>query len=62
MNTIAATFVAIGVLFDGGVWYLVKDLKIFDDEEPNDTPLAELEKDDVNGDEVALTKVKNIVK
>lgn len=37
---------AFGVLFDGGVWYLVKDLKIFDDdEENNDTPLTELEKD-----------------
>lgn len=32
MNFIAAGFVTVGVLFDVGVWYYVKDLKIFDDE------------------------------
>lgn len=32
MNFIAAGFVSVGVLFDCGVWYYVKDLKIFDDE------------------------------
>ena len=32
MNFIAAGFVCVGVLFDGGVWYYVKDLKIFDEE------------------------------
>jgi hypothetical protein len=32
MNFIAAGFVTVGVLFDAGVWYYVKDLKIFDDE------------------------------
>lgn len=32
MNFTAAVFVAIGTLFDFGVWYYVKDLKIFDDE------------------------------
>lgn len=32
MNFIAAACVAVGTLFDGGVWYYVKDLKIFDEE------------------------------
>ncbi|KAJ8984527.1 hypothetical protein NQ317_010998 [Molorchus minor] len=32
MNYTAATFVLIGTLFDAGVWYYVKDLKIFDEE------------------------------
>lgn len=32
MNLIAAAFVAVGVFFDMGVWYYVKDLKIFDDD------------------------------
>jgi solute carrier organic anion transporter family, member 5A len=32
MNFIAAGFVTFGVLFDAGVWYYVKDLKIFDEE------------------------------
>lgn len=41
MNFTAATFVLIGTLFDAGVWYSVKDLKIFDD-------AAELELDNLN--------------
>ncbi|XP_058065662.1 solute carrier organic anion transporter family member 74D isoform X1 [Anopheles bellator] len=32
LNFIAAAFVLVGTLFDCGVWYYVKDLKIFDDE------------------------------
>lgn len=32
MNYTAATFVLIGTLFDAGVWYCVKELKIFDEE------------------------------
>ncbi|GLV37583.1 Organic anion transporting polypeptide 58Dc [Carabus blaptoides fortunei] len=32
MNFTAAAFVAIGTLFDAGVWYFVKDMKIFDDD------------------------------
>lgn len=32
MNFIAAGFVMVGVIFDAGVWYYVKDLKIFDEE------------------------------
>lgn len=32
MNLIAAAFVSVGVFFDAGVWYYVKDLKIFDEE------------------------------
>ncbi|XP_011177962.3 solute carrier organic anion transporter family member 5A1 [Zeugodacus cucurbitae] len=29
-----ASFIFIGTVFDGGVWYLVKNLKIFDEEKP----------------------------
>lgn len=32
MNFIAAGFVLIAMFCDIGVWYLVKDLKIFDEE------------------------------
>lgn len=32
MNFTAATFVLIGTLFDAGVWFFVKGLKIFDEE------------------------------
>lgn len=32
MNFTAAAFVTIGTLFDIGVWYFVKELKIFDEE------------------------------
>ncbi|XP_058461062.1 solute carrier organic anion transporter family member 74D-like [Malaya genurostris] len=32
LNFIAAAFVLVGTLFDCGVWYYVKDLKIFDEE------------------------------
>lgn len=41
MNTIAAAFIAVGALFDVGVWYHVKDLKIFDDD-VKETELKEL--------------------
>lgn len=32
MNFTAAAFVAIGTVFDAGVWYFVKDMKIFDED------------------------------
>ncbi|XP_067632743.1 solute carrier organic anion transporter family member 74D-like isoform X2 [Eurosta solidaginis] len=32
LNITASVFVAVGALFDVGVWYYVKDLKIFDEE------------------------------
>lgn len=32
LNITASVFVAIGALFDWGVWYYVKDLQIFDEE------------------------------
>lgn len=38
LNMIAAVFIAIGAIFDGGVWYYAKDLKIFD-EEVNDVEM-----------------------
>lgn len=48
MNTIAAAFIAVGALFDVGVWYHVKDLKIYDDE-IKETELKELKvKEDTN--------------
>lgn len=34
LNTISAVFLTIGTVLDGGVWYFVKNLKIFDDELP----------------------------
>lgn len=33
MNIISASIITFGVLFDAGVWYYVKDLKIFDDDD-----------------------------
>lgn len=32
MNLTAAGFVVVAMICDIGVWYLIKDLKIFDDE------------------------------
>lgn len=32
LNFTAAVFIAIGAVFDLGVWYYAKDLKIFDEE------------------------------
>jgi solute carrier organic anion transporter family, member 5A len=44
MNFIAAGFVAVGVVFDAGVWYYVKDLKIFDEEvKPKELEMADKE-------------------
>ncbi|XP_059613651.1 solute carrier organic anion transporter family member 74D-like [Phlebotomus argentipes] len=45
MNFTAAVFVIIGTLFDCGVWFYVKDLKIFDDE-ANETELKEVKKEE----------------
>jgi solute carrier organic anion transporter family, member 5A len=51
MNFIAAGFVCVGVLFDGGVWYYVKDLKIFDEEvNPKEIQIADKE------DEIQMEK------
>jgi hypothetical protein len=36
LNFIAAAFVTVGTLLDMGVWYYVKDLKIFDDKEEDE--------------------------
>lgn len=33
LNTIASGFILLGTLFDAGVWYYVKNLVIFDEEE-----------------------------
>ena len=46
MNFIAAGFVVIGTIFDAGVWYYVKDLKIFDHEvKKEEFELAEKEEE-----------------
>lgn len=52
INTIAAALVFIGTLFDAGVWYYVKDLKIFD-EKVKDTELEDFVKED---DEAVIEK------
>lgn len=45
LNFIASVFVSIGTLFDVGVWYYVKDLKIFD-EEIKETELQEFDREE----------------
>lgn len=45
INIIAAVLVSIGTLFDAGVWYYVKDLKIFDDE-IKETEMQDFKRDD----------------
>ncbi|XP_065078887.1 solute carrier organic anion transporter family member 74D-like [Ochlerotatus camptorhynchus] len=45
LNFIAAAFVLVGTLVDCGVWYYVKDLKIFD-EEVKDKEIAMAEKEE----------------
>ncbi|CAO1324723.1 unnamed protein product [Diamesa tonsa] len=51
MNFTAAGFVTVGVILDAGVWYFVKNLKIFDEEiKPAELELADKE------DEVQMEK------
>lgn len=45
VNLYASFFVAIGTIFDVGVWYFVKDLKIFD-EKVKDNELVDVEKEE----------------
>lgn len=45
MNLYASLFVLVGTLFDVGVWYYVKGLKIFDEKVKEDE-LAEVEKEE----------------
>lgn len=54
MNYIASGFVFFGVIFDAGVWYCVKDLKIFD-EEINMKEIELAERQDENEAEKAMT-------
>ncbi|KAG8227796.1 hypothetical protein J437_LFUL006210 [Ladona fulva] len=42
MNFTAAVFVTIGTMFDGGVWYYAKNLKIFDDKEEEEEEEGEV--------------------
>lgn len=37
INTFASIFMFLGMIFDVGVWYYVKDLQVFDDEKIVDT-------------------------
>ncbi|XP_039275569.1 solute carrier organic anion transporter family member 74D [Nilaparvata lugens] len=37
LNVTSAVFVTIGTIFDGGVWFYVKDLKVFDNDEEEAT-------------------------
>lgn len=48
LNFVAAFFVGLGTFFDVGVWFLVKDLKIFD-----------VEDDDVEGNKPQPITMKN---
>lgn len=45
LNLIASSIVVVGVLFDCGVWYYVKDLKIFD-QETNDVELEVVQREE----------------
>lgn len=38
----AACFIALGTVFDVGVWYHVKDLKVYDDDDDDETDETEL--------------------
>jgi len=40
LNFTAAFFIFIGTIFDGLVWYYVKDIKIFDEEENNENKIT----------------------
>lgn len=55
MNTIAASFIAIGALFDIAVWYHVKHVKVYDDQLPDGTEMKDLDMD-------GLTKSENTEK
>lgn len=49
MNLTAASFVTIGVLFDVGVWYFVKNLKIYDEPEDDDQEMNSLKTQKADG-------------
>lgn len=40
LNIISASIITFGVLFDAGVWYYVKDLKIFDDDDDDEQKIS----------------------
>lgn len=58
LNTIAAVFVLIGTLFDCGVWYYVKNLKIFDDEIEDAKSTELIEKKDFVGKQEKEEKIE----
>lgn len=45
LNLTAGAFIFVGTVFDGGVWYLVKNLKIFDEEKQSAEEGTKEEKD-----------------
>lgn len=56
MNYIASAFVTVGVLFDAGVWFYVKDLKIFDEKtKTKEIEIVALDKKQQENDEKTLT-------
>lgn len=44
LNFTAAFFVLLGTIADFGVWYYVKDLKIFDEDDKTEKPAKKIEK------------------
>lgn len=50
MNIIAASFIAIGTVFDSFVWFYVKDLNMFDDE-VKDVEMKDLKKENAADDD-----------
>lgn len=63
MNLTAAAFVTIGTLFDVGVWYSVKDLKIYDDDDEIENNKNQQMKVLQNGKQDNLqVKANNLVK
>lgn len=46
LNFTAAFFVLLGTIADFGVWYYVKDLKIFDEDDKMEKPKPEKKSDD----------------
>lgn len=57
MNFTATAFVTIGTLFDSGVWYLVKGMKIFEDDIPENELKEINNKNDIKGKENTIRNI-----
>lgn len=64
MNLIAASAVSLGVICDVGVWYLVRDLKIFDDDIKEEKEIMSQSKDENNviSNTVELKEIEKNIK